>query len=225
MSQAMKLVVNSAYGYLGAPGLTRFADVHAANEITRHGRATLELMCTELAARGIALIEADTDGVYGAVPDAWTEADERRAVAEVAALLPPLVQLELDGRYAAMLSHEPKNYALLGYDGALHLRGVAFRSSRAEPYGEAFLRAAIGRLLAGDVAGVQRAYVDTIAELRARRVATFDVSSRVKLTKSPSEYAASREDRRELAYEALLSAGRTVWTVGDRVRVYRAIGG
>ena len=38
-------------------------------------------------------------------------------MSEVAALLPPLVQLEFEGRYAAMLSHEPKNYALLHYDG------------------------------------------------------------------------------------------------------------
>ena len=87
----MKLVVNSAYGYLAAGGdLTRFADVHAANEVTRRGRETLELMCRELAARGVTLLEADTDGVYFAVPEAWTEADERRVVAEVAALLPPL---------------------------------------------------------------------------------------------------------------------------------------
>ena len=39
LSAAMKLVVNSAYGYLGAAGLTRFSDVHAANEVTRRGRA------------------------------------------------------------------------------------------------------------------------------------------------------------------------------------------
>jgi DNA polymerase I len=225
MSAAMKLVVNSAYGYLAAPGLTRFADVHAANEVTRHGRDVLALMCKELAARGITLLEADTDGVYGAVPESWGEADERRAVAEVAALLPPLVQLEFEGRYAAMLSHEPKNYVLLDYDGALHLRGVAFRSSRAEPFGEAFLRDAIGKLLVGDVAGVQRAYVDAIANLRARRVTAFDVSSRVKLTKTPAEYAQTRESRRELAYEAMFAAGHTSWTVGDRVHVYRAVGG
>jgi DNA polymerase I len=37
LSAAMKLLVNSAYGYLGAVGLTRFADVHAANEVTRRG--------------------------------------------------------------------------------------------------------------------------------------------------------------------------------------------
>ncbi|HEX4453251.1 MAG TPA: DNA polymerase domain-containing protein [Kofleriaceae bacterium] len=223
MSSAMKLVVNSAYGYLAAPGLTRFADVHAANEVTRHGRDVLALLCKELAARGITLLEADTDGVYGAVPESWTEVDERRAVAEVAALLPPLVQLEFEGRYAAMLSHEPKNYALLGYDGALHLRGVAFRSSRAEPFGEAFLRDAIGKLLVGDIAAMQRVYIDAIAALRARRVTTFDVASRVKLTKTPAEYAQTRESRRELSYEAMLAAGRTTWSAGDRVHVYRAV--
>jgi len=161
-SAAMKLVVNSAYGYLAAGGLTRFADVHAANEVTRRGRETLELMCRELAARGVTLIEADTDGVYFAVPEGWAESDERRVVAEVGAMLPPRVQLEFEGRYAAMLSHEPKNYALLRYDGPLILHGVAFRSSRAEPFDEAFLRKAIGHLLMGDVAGVREAYLATL---------------------------------------------------------------
>ena len=42
LAPATKLVVNSAYGYLAAGGeLTRFADVHEANEVTRHGRETL----------------------------------------------------------------------------------------------------------------------------------------------------------------------------------------
>ncbi len=226
MSAAMKLVVNSAYGYLAAGGdLTRFADVHAANEVTRRGRETLELMCRELAARGVTLLEADTDGVYFAVPEGWSETEERRVVAEVAALLPPLVHLEFDGRYAAMLSHEPKNYALLGYDGSLLLRGVAFRSSRAEPFGERFLRRAIARLLAGDVPGVRDAYVATLDALRYRQLPARDVSSRVRLTKSAAEYFAARDQRRELPYEALLSAGRTSWTVGDRIRVYRTRNG
>jgi DNA polymerase, archaea type len=226
MSAAMKLVVNSAYGYLAAGGaLTRFADVHAANEVTRRGRDTLDLMCRALAERGVTLIEADTDGVYFAVPETWTEADERRVVAEVAALLPPLVQLEFDGRYAAMLSHEPKNYALAAYDGTLLLRGVAFRSSRAEPFGEAFLRRAIGRLLAGDVAGVRDAYLATITALRRRELPTEAVCSRVRLTRTPEAYLATRDGRRELPYEAMLASGRTTWSVGDRVRVYRTTTG
>ena len=225
LSAAMKIVVNSAYGYMGASSLTRFADVHAANEVTRRGREVLDLMCRELDARGVTLLEADTDGVYFAVPERFQEADERRVVSEVAALLPQRVQLEFEGRYAAMLSHEPKNYALQPYAGPLILRGVAFRSSRAEPFGEDFLRRALRALLGGDVAGVRDAYVATVDGLRRRAIATFEVAARVRLTKSSSQYAATRLQRRELSYEAVLASGRTEWSAGERVRVYRATGG
>ena len=146
-------------------------------------------------------------------------------VAEVAALLPPLVHLEFDGRYAAMLSHEPKNYALLGYDGSLLLRGVAFRSSRAEPFGERFLRLAIARLLAGDIGGVRDIYVATLDSLRRRELPAYDVSSSVRLTKTPAEYLDSRGGRRELSYEAMLASGRTSWSAGDRIRAYRTNSG
>ncbi len=226
MSSAMKLVVNSAYGYLAAGGgLTRFADVHAANEVTRRGREMLDLMCRALAGRGMTLLEADTDGVYFSVPQSWGPDDERRVVGEVAALLPPLVQLELDGRYQAMLSHEPKNYALVGYDGTLVLRGVAFRSSRAEPFGVEFLRRAIRRLLVGDVAGVREVYVSTVSGLRRRELPTEAVSSRIRLTKTPERYLETRDTRRELTYEALLAAGRRHWATGEHVRVYRTASG
>jgi DNA polymerase, archaea type len=225
LSAAMKIVINSAYGYLGAVGLTRFADVHAANEVTRRGREVLDLICTELAARGVTLLEADTDGVYFSVPESWDEAAERSVVAEVAALLPSGVQLEFDGRYAAMLSHEPKNYALLPHDGPLLLRGVAFRSRRAEPFGEAFLRRALERLLRGDVAGVRVAYVETVAALRARELPSFDVSAELRLSKTADQYSGTRDTRRELGYEALLASGRKSWSVGERIRVYRAQGG
>ena len=221
-SAAMKLVINSAYGYLAAGGdMTRFADVHAANEVTRRGRETLALICRELAARGVTLIEGDTDGVYFAVPDSWSERDERRVVSEVAALLPSLVQLEFEGRYRAMLSHEPKNYALLRYDGTLSRRGVAFRSSRAEPFADAFLERAIERLLTGDIPGVRAAYLDAVEALRARTLPTRDVSARARLTKSPEEYLETRDSRRELPYEAVLATGRSTWRAGERVRVYR----
>ena len=226
LSAAMKLIVNSAYGYLGAAGLTRFADVHAANEVTRRGRDVLATICHELAARGVTLLEADTDGVYFAVPADFTEADEARVVREVGACLPPGIQLELEGRYAAMLSHEPKNYALLPYGGGPPLlRGVAFRSSRSEPFGEQFLRRAISCLLAGDLVGVREAYVDTHRAITTRALPTFDLTAQVKLTKSPEEYDSSRIRSRELPYEAMLNSGRTRWVPGERIRVYRARGG
>jgi DNA polymerase elongation subunit (family B) len=225
LSGAMKILVNSAYGYLGAVGLTRFSDVDAANEITARGRDLLALMCRELAARGVTLLEADTDGVYFAAPSDWDEDHERAVVAEVAALLPPLVKLEFEGRYAAMLSHQPKNYALLTYDDKLLLRGVAFRSSRSEPYGEAFLRRAVACLLRDDVPGVRAVYVETLDQLRARLIATEQVAISARLSKTREAYESSRAQRRELPYEALLAAGQMKWKRGDRVRVYRATGG
>jgi DNA polymerase elongation subunit (family B) len=185
----------------------------------------LGLLCRELAARGATLLEADTDGVYFAVPEGWGEERERALVAEVAALLPPLIKLEYEGRYAAMLSHEPKNYALLTYADELLLRGVAFRSVRAEPFGEAFLRLAARYLLAGDVPGVRTAYVQMVTALRQRALPTAHVATMVRLTKSPEQYQSTRATRREISYEALLAAGRTRWARGEYARVYRAGGG
>jgi hypothetical protein len=43
----------------------------------------------------------------------------------------------------------------------------------------------------------------------------------VRLTKSAEAYESARARRRELPYEAMLSSGRTSWSVGERVRVYR----
>ena len=61
------------------------------------------------------------------------------------------------------------------------------RSSRAEPFGERFLRRAIARLLAGDVAGVREAFLETADALVRRALPSFDVSSRVRLTKTPED--------------------------------------
>jgi hypothetical protein len=71
------------------------------------------------------------------------------------------------------------------------------------------------------VPGVRQAYLHSVFALRRRTMATYDVSSRVRLTKSPEEYEAVRATRRELSYEAVLASGRTTWGVGERVRVYR----
>ena len=68
---------------------------------------------------------------------------------------------------------------------------------------------------------MREAYVDTLDTLRRRELAAYEVSSRVRMTKTPAEYRETRETRRELAYEAMLASGRTQWGVGDRVRVYR----
>jgi len=86
---AMKIVVNAAYGYLGAGEMALFADREAADAVTRRGREILGQVAEGLRARGVALLEADTDGVFFATPGHWAEGDERACVAAVAAPASP----------------------------------------------------------------------------------------------------------------------------------------
>ena len=219
---AMKILINSAYGYMGAGSMALFADSRAAGEVTQRGRKVLSQVLDALRQRGMALIEADTDGVYFAVPTDWTEEQERTLVDEIATELPGGIRLEYEGRYQAMFSHEVKNYALLTYGGQLIVRGVALRSSRAEPFGERFLRRALLSAMTNNITGLHDAYLETVTALRNRVVPAAEVGAKVRLSKTPEAYMASRGAHPEAQYEALLAAGRTRWFPREQVRYYRA---
>lgn len=222
---AMKILINAAYGYMGAGSMALFADIHAADEVTKRGREVLSQVLDALRERGMALIEADTDGVYFAAPTDWSEEQERALVAEIGALLPAGIRLEYEGRYRAMFSHEVKNYALLTYNDRLLVHGVALRSSRAEPFGERFLRQALYCTMTNDIPGLHQTYLDMVAALRKRELSPSELATRVRLSKTPTAYLAARASHPEPQYEALLAAGRKRWFPGERVRFYRARGG
>ncbi len=218
---AMKILINAAYGYMGAGSMALFADGRAAGEVTRRGRAILSQVLEALQQRGMALIEADTDGVYFAVPPTWDEEQERALVAEIGSTLPDGIRLEYEGRYRAMFSHEVKNYALLTYDGDLIVHGVALHSSRAEPFGERFLRRALRHVMLGEVQEVRAAYLETVTALSDHTLNAAELATQIRLTKTPTTYYATRATHMEPAYEALIKAGRTHWYPGERVRFYR----
>jgi len=219
---AMKILINAAYGYMGAGTMALFADSRAADEVTRRGRAILTQLLDALREHGVALIEADTDGVYFSVPTGWTEESERAVVEAIGTELPAGIRLEYEGRYRAMFSHEIKNYALLTYGERLVVHGVALRSSRAEPFGERFLKQALHCTMMGDVPGVRQAYLTMVEAIRNRTLPAADMGARVRLSKTPEAYHTSRTTHPEPQYEALLNAGRTRWFPGERVRFYRS---
>ena len=219
VQDAMKLVVNAAYGYLGAGRLARLGDREAADRVTARGRAILQQVTSALEARGVQLIESDTDGVYFSTQGNTGEAAERALIAQVSATLPDGITLEFDGRAQAMLSHQVKNYVLLRYDGTLDLSGASFESSRSERYGSQFLRAALAALLRGDVPGVQAAFEDTGTRLTGRTFTNADVSTRVRIGKTREAYERTRAQRREAHLEAAWRAGLD-FRVGDRVELY-----
>ncbi len=223
MQAAMKLVINSAYGYLGAGKLAWFADQFAADEITKRGREILKKVCEEIESRGTSLIKADTDGVYFCVPSNWDETLERKLVAEVGALIPEGITLEYEGRYSAMLSHEIKNYALLGYDSKLTMRGGALRSRKAEPFGEKWLTLAMRYLLEEKIPQIRESFLQTEAKIKNREIPISEIAVRAKVSKSSDKYAAA--GRSEAVYEAMLASGIKSWKAGERISIYRSAKG
>jgi DNA polymerase, archaea type len=221
MQAALKLIINSAYGYLAAGDMALFADRPAADRITETGRQILQTVIQGLRARGVTLLEADTDGVFFSVADSVTETQARDLVREISETLPPGINLEFDAMYTAMLSHDLKNYALLHGDGKLTLRGVAFRSVRFEPFGARFLERAIRAILENDLPRVRDCYLETIHHLRAKHLKASEVAVIAKLKKPHAKYLETRGNLREAAYEAALQSGKS-WLPGERIRWYRA---
>jgi DNA polymerase elongation subunit (family B) len=237
LQSAMKVLINSFYGSLGA-NFALFCDKNAAERVTTRGREILQLLLDELERRGAILVEADTDGVLFSLPpradgQPWTYEEELALIEDVARAMPTGIHLEHDGRYRAMYSYLEKNYALLDYESEpqagfrqrepIRLVGVAFRSSKAEPFIERFLAEVLTLVLSGDFPAVRALYRATCADLRGRRIPAADVSVTMPLTKTPQTY--SQATRKEEAYEVYLASGHTIWKPGQRISYYQAKGG
>jgi DNA polymerase I len=157
LQNSFKILVNSYYGYLGAP--FHFNDYDAAEQVTLTGQELVKRIADEIEKQGGMVVEIDTDGVYfQPPPEVQTEADEIAFVERVGTVLPEGIRLAYDGRYRAMLSLKTKNYVLQGYDGKLTFKGASLRSRADEKFGREFLNNAIQWLLNGEPERVSAEY-------------------------------------------------------------------
>ncbi|MCV4639815.1 hypothetical protein OFB62_31425, partial [Escherichia coli] len=84
--------------------------------------------------------------------------------------------------------------------------GGALKSSRAEPFAEAWLQGALRCLSEGDIPGLREGFLETLAKLLEHAFSLAAVAIPAKLTKTPEQYAES--SRSEAVYEAMLASGR-----------------
>ena len=120
---ALKVLINSAYGFMGARGVMWF-DESAAATVTEKGRETLMKM-EEIIGLTQRVLEVDTDGVLFEI------LDEDRLDAILDALREETrFDYELD-RYDASLVVSAKNYALLDGDKVV-IKGASLMN-RAQP--------------------------------------------------------------------------------------------
>ena len=122
MADAIKLLMNSGYGFLGNQGYT-FNDMENAALITAHGRVVLKLMCSIIEENGGVLISADTDGVY------FSHSNADLIFDLVSAKLPEGISIELEKQNLMMFSRSKKNYCLYNdLCELLEMKGNSFLS-------------------------------------------------------------------------------------------------
>jgi len=223
LQQSFKILINAFYGYLAFSG-GHWNDFDAADRVTAEGRSVVLAVLAALEALGAIPVEADTDGVYFVPPKGHTQSDDDALLERIASGLPDGIQLELDGRFAAMFSYKMKTYALLDELGRLRLKGSAFRSRGLEP----FQRQIIGeivRCLVLERRGEVRAIIDRwLGDFAAHRVELRAFARTETLQESLELYrekvrAGARSP--SAAYELASSSGRAVQP-GDQVSYYVA---
>jgi len=223
VSQSFKILINAFYGYL-AFGAGHFNDSTAADRVTREGRGVVGAIVERLGALGAVPLEADTDGVYFMPPPDLPPGGEDALVAQLSAALPAGIRLELDGRYAAMLSYKLKTYALLDGRGRVTLRGSGFRSRGLEPFQRLLIEEIVRLLLEGrgrDVKAVVDRWLDDFAARRVPPRLFARTETLGETLDSYRERVRAGERNPSAAYELALVAGRE-WQPGDQVSYYVA---
>ena len=213
-----KILINSFYGYLGFSG-ARFGDGELAAEVTRRGRELLQQLIDEFTRHGCTILEADTDGIYLSSERHYPAPEALLAL--VTPILPAGIELEYDGRYAAMFCYKAKNYAL--YDGRkITLRGSALRSRGTEP----FLKNLSDRLIQFLVGATSESPAGLIEDyqrrLTARALPVAELAKTEALNQNLDGYerlmAEGGKPRRASAEAALQLSPRP--RMGDRVSYY-----
>ena len=222
LQSTFKILINSFYGYMGH-AQSHFSDFDQAENVTARGRELLESMIGWLTDRGCQVVEIDTDGIYF-VPGSGvaTREQEESFVRELSDSMPEGITVEYGGRYKAMFSYKIKNYALLGYDGKLRVKGSGLRSRGLERFQRVFLEEMIFRLLTGrkeEVPHLFQQYLEKIAQHQ------WDVKMFMKTEmlqdslEKYSEKIRNNARNRSAAYELALKSERR-YQPGDQISYY-----
>jgi DNA polymerase elongation subunit (family B) len=145
-------------------------------------------------------------------------------MAELAAVLPGGIALELDGRYPAMFSYKMKNYVLLDSRGKMLVKGSGLRSRGIELFQRQWMEAMFRMLLTGrrdEVPGLVARWED---DFRHHRVSVKQFMKTETLQDSLGSYQdklRTGERNAAAAYELALQAARP-YQPGDQISYYVA---
>jgi DNA polymerase elongation subunit (family B) len=222
---AFKIFINSFYGFLNTNRLN-FTDPMQAEFITTTGQRLVKGLAAEIEAAGGSVIEIDTDGVYFTAPAADSAEAREALLARLNASLPDGITAELGGFYPAMLSLKVKNYALLGEDGEVTLKGSGLKSRGLEPFLHSFIGDSVRAILQGRPEWIDERYRELRTAILEKQLLVTELAKTDTLIDSLEAYknkvgsgSGSGGRNRAAAYEIALRARRPL-RPGDQVSYY-----
>lgn len=120
---ALKILINGSYGFLGTGGYS-FNDMEAAALVTAYGRKILMLMQQVCTDQGATLIESDTDGIM------FSSDTPQRVTAAVQAALPVGINVELEFSDCGVYVPKSKSYVIVNLTGKVTVKGLFRKRDR-----------------------------------------------------------------------------------------------
>lgn len=132
LEQAQKIIINSAYGFMGAPGLNFNSPANAAL-VTRHGRDILKKGIEWAESKGWQIVNADTDSFSFTPGHRFPQGAFKVWIEELNAQFPEKIRWEDDGTYITFVVIKTKNYIMQeAKTGKLKIKGSCLKASNKE---------------------------------------------------------------------------------------------
>jgi DNA polymerase, archaea type len=198
-SQALKIIANSFYGYLGYPR-ARWYSRDAASSVTAYGRQYIQDTIARSDEAGLKVLYSDTDSIVVLLNDK-TKEDALDFIKKVNASLPEFMELELEDFYSRGVfvgrkgdkegdgKGAKKKYALLSQSGYIKIRGFELVRRDWSRIAQDTQRKVLETILKEGKPEVAVEIVkDVVKRLREGKVPLSELSISTKLSKKLSSY-------------------------------------
>lgn len=197
-SQALKILANSFYGYMGY-ARSRWYSRDCAESVTAWGRKHIMETIEHAEKSGFSVLYADTDSVFILYKN---KEDVLKFMKDVNSSLPSKMELELEGFYprgvfVSKKTHSSddgetgakKKYALLAEDGRIKIRGFELvRRDWSKVAKDTQLKVLEAILKEGSKEKAVKIIRETVTRLQSGKVPLEDLAISTQLNKNPQNY-------------------------------------
>lgn len=147
LEQAQKIIINSAYGFMGAPGLNFNSPTNAAL-VTNYGRDILAKGIKWAQDKGWTIVNSDTDSFSFTTGGKFPPGLFKIWIEELNSLFPEKIKWEDDGLYTTVVVLKIKNYIMQeAKTGKLKIKGSCLKATNKERALQYFINKTIDLLV------------------------------------------------------------------------------